>query len=71
VDVTPKLPTPEPNVPFYGHWGLAHHVVRVLRHEEKPIVTREEVLNVIGALEALYRSAAEGREIRLETEVKR
>jgi predicted dehydrogenase len=65
VDVTPKLPAPEPNVPFYGHWKLTSHVARVLRGEEEPIVKRPEVLNVIGALEALYRSAAEGREIRL------
>jgi len=65
VDVTPRVPA-DPDIPFYGHWKEAEHLVRVLRGEEKLIVQREEVLNVIRALEGLYRSAAEGREIRLD-----
>ena len=65
VDVTPRVPA-DPDIPFYGHWRAAAHFVRALRGEEKLIVQREEVLNVMRALEGLYRSAAEGREVRLD-----
>jgi predicted dehydrogenase len=65
VDVTPKVPK-DPDIPFYGHWRETAHLVRILRGEETPIVKREEVLNVMRALEGLYRSAAEGREVRLD-----
>ncbi len=51
------------DVPFYGHWLAAEHIVRVLRGEEEQIVKKEEVLNVMRALDALHRSAAEGREV--------
>ena len=43
------------------------HFVRVVRGEEPPLVKREEALNVMRALEGVYRSAAEGREVRLDT----
>lgn len=62
VDVTPKLPS-EPSIPFYGHWRETEHMVRVIRGQEDLIVKREEVLNVIRALEGLYRSAEQGREV--------
>jgi predicted dehydrogenase len=65
VDVTPHVP-PMPDIPFYGHWKVAAHMVDVLEGKGKPIVKRAEVLNVIRALEALYQSAAEGREIRID-----
>jgi predicted dehydrogenase len=65
VDVTPRVP-PMPDVPFYGHWKVAAHLVRVLDGQEELRVRPAEVLNVIRALEALYQSAAEGREIRLD-----
>jgi predicted dehydrogenase len=65
VDVTPQVP-PMPDIPFYGHWKAAAHMVRVLDGQEELRVQPAEVLNVIRALEALYRSAAEGREIRLD-----
>ena len=64
VDVTPKVPA-DPNIPFFGHWKAAEHFVKVLRGDEELIVRKEEVLNVMGALDALYRSAEEGREIRI------
>jgi predicted dehydrogenase len=64
-DVTPQVP-PMPEIPFYGHWKAAAHLVRVLDGNEELRVQPAEVLNVIRALEALYQSAAEGREIRLE-----
>jgi predicted dehydrogenase len=65
VDVTPKLPA-DPDRPFFAHWPQAEHVIRVIRGEEPPRVRREEALNVVRALEALYRSAAERREVRVE-----
>lgn len=64
VDVTPKVPS-DPEIPFYGHWRQAAHLVRVLQGKEAPLVTREEVLNVMRALDGLYRSAERGREISL------
>jgi predicted dehydrogenase len=64
VDVTPKVPS-GPDIPFYGHWRQAAHLVRVLRGKEAPLVKREEVLNVLRALDGLYRSAEQGSEIRL------
>jgi predicted dehydrogenase len=65
VDITPKLPR-DPDVPFYGHWQQAAHLARVLRGQEPPLVTRDQVLNVIRALDGLYRSAQLGREVWLE-----
>lgn len=62
VDVTPHV-SPDPAVPFFGHWRLAEHVVKVLRGEAEPLVKREEVLNVMRTLDGLYRSASEGREV--------
>ena len=64
VDVTPRVPA-DPDVPFYGHWRETEHFLKVIRGEEELLVKREEVLNVMRALEALYRSAEEGREVRL------
>ena len=55
----------DPDIPFHGHWMAAAHLVRVLRGEEELLVKKEQVLNVINALDGLYRSAAEGAEVRL------
>jgi predicted dehydrogenase len=71
VDITPKVPAPERDHPFYAHWKEVAHFVRVIRGEEELIVRREEVLNATRALEAIYQSAAEGREIRLDGAVAR
>ncbi len=65
VDIAPKIPAPEPNHPFYAHWKEVAHFIRVIRGEEELVVRRAEVLNSVRALEAIYQSAAEGREIRL------
>ena len=65
VDVTPKVPS-EPNIPFYGHWKETEHMIQVIRGQETLCVKREEVLNVIRALEGLYTSAQEGREVRFD-----
>ncbi len=65
VNVTPKVPA-ERDVMFSGHWEEVEHLVRVIRGEEELIVKREEVLNVMRTLDALYQSAAEGREVWIE-----
>ncbi len=65
VDVTPKVPS-EPSIPFYGHWKETEHMIQVIRGQETLCVKREEVLNVIRALEGLYTSAQEGREVRFD-----
>ena len=66
VDVTPKILPPEPNHPFYAHWKEVAHFVRVIKGKEDVCVKKEEALNVIRSLEAIYRSAEEGREVRLD-----
>lgn len=65
VNVNLKVPKDQ-DVPFYGHWLAAEHFVKVLRGQEEQIVKKGEVLNVIKALDALYRSAEEGREVRVD-----
>ena len=61
-DTIPVVP-PDPQVPFQGHWGVTENLVKAVRGEEELVVKRAEVLNVIRALEALYQSAGEGREV--------
>ena len=63
-DTSPNVPA-DPSVPFYGHWKAAAHFVKVLRGDEELLIKKEEVLNVINALDGLYRSAEEGGEVRL------
>lgn len=53
----------DPDAPFHGIWREVEHFVRAVRGEEELLVRRDEVLNVIGALEAIYTSAREGREV--------
>ena len=60
-ETIPKVPA-DPDIPFQGHRKLTRHVVNLISGREKIIVQAEEVINVIGALEALYRSAKSGRE---------
>lgn len=66
VDITPKILPPEPNHPFYAHWHMIAHFVRVIKGTEEICVKKEEALNVMRALEAIYQSAKEGCEIRLD-----
>jgi predicted dehydrogenase len=62
VNITPQVPK-DRDVQFSGHWNETEHFVRVLRGEEELIVKKEEVLNVMKTLDALYKSAEEGREV--------
>ena len=65
VDVTPKVPA-DRAVPFSGHWAAAEHILRVIRGQAAPLIQRAEVLNVMRTLDAIYRSAAEGKEVWIE-----
>jgi predicted dehydrogenase len=62
VDVTPKVPA-DLAVPFSGHWVAAEHVLKVIRGQAAPLIQRAEVLNVMQTLDAICRSAQEGREV--------
>jgi len=53
-------------VDFSGHRGETEHFVSVLRGQAELIVKRDEVLNVMRTLDALYKSAEEGREVWVE-----
>ena len=65
VNVEPRVPR-DLDVDFYGHWLAAAHFVAVLNGEEEQIVAKEEVLNVMRALDALHESAAQAREVRVD-----
>lgn len=66
VDVTPHIPQ-ERQVAFYGHYKECEHFVRVIRGEEKELlVKRAEALNVMRALDAIYKSAEVGHEVPVE-----
>lgn len=67
VNVTPQVPS-DRAVEFSGHWEQTEHFIKVLRGEEELLVKKEEVLNVMKTLDALYQSAEEGREIRVDPE---
>lgn len=64
VNIEARVPAERPEA-FAGHWGETAHFVGVIRGEEELLVKRGEVLNVMRTLDALYQSAAEGREIKV------
>lgn len=64
-NVEPLLPEEEHGW-FTGQRREAEHFIKVIRGQEDLRVRREEVLSVMKTLDALYRSAAEGREVRVE-----
>ena len=63
-DTTPVVP-PDRTVPFAAHYLATAHLARVISGEEELLVKQEEVLNVMRALDGLYLSAVQGREVRL------
>ena len=63
-DTTPVVPGKDEFFAM-GHIREAAHFVRAIRGEEELLVTRDEVLNVIHALEGLYQSAETGKEVQL------
>jgi len=64
VNINPQVPA-DRNVEFSGHWEETQHFVNVINGKEELIVKREEVLNVMRTLDALYQSAKEGKEIQI------
>ena len=63
--MNPRVPR-DLDVPSYGHWLAAEHFVLVLKGEQQQIVKKDEILNVMRALDALHQSAAEGREVSVD-----
>ena len=49
--------------PFFGHFCLVENMLKVLKGESDPIVTKEEILNVTAIIEAAYISAEKKREV--------
>jgi predicted dehydrogenase len=64
-EVQPKV-LPDRDVAFAGHYGLTTNFIRFLRGEEEMLVKQAEVLNVVRAIDALYRSAREGCEVQAD-----
>jgi predicted dehydrogenase len=64
VNINPQVPS-DRSVEFAGHWEETEHFVNVIKGKEELIVKREEVLNVMQTLDALYQSSKEGREIQI------
>ncbi len=61
VDLNPKGPRKEPS-----HHGMnLQHFVDVLQKRAKPIFTPEQGVNMIKILEAMYKSAESGKEVRV------
>ena len=67
VTVEPEVPGGR-NVPFAGHWAETEHLVKVIRGEAELMVKREEVLNVMLALDGLYESADQAREVKVASD---
>lgn len=61
-DTLVRVP-PDPAVPFQGHHRAASQFLRAISGLEAPLVRRDEVLNCMAALDGIYRSASEGREV--------
>ncbi len=61
-EVTPRV-LPDREVNFPGHYGLTANFIRYLRGQEALLIQESEVLNVVRAIEALYLSAAQGKEV--------
>ena len=50
----------------YPHTSRMHHFVNVILGREEPCVTLDQVLSVQRVLDAIYRSAATGREVLIQ-----
>lgn len=68
-DIIEKLCT-QPNLyegeAFSGHFYLMDNLRKVLKGEAEPVVKAEETINVARVLEAMYKSAEQGREVTLD-----
>ena len=62
--VNTRIKIPQgPDVAFAGHYDAVKQFVAVLEGKEEILVKKEQVLNVIRTLDALYASSAAGKEI--------
>jgi predicted dehydrogenase len=61
VDVIPRLGKSQ----WGGHGDNLYHFIDVVRKRAEPIYTPDQGVNMIRILDALYRSAASGKEVRL------
>ena len=62
--VNTKIKIPQgPNVAFFGHYDVTKQFVAALEGREEILVKKEQVLNVIRTLDALYASSEQGREV--------
>ena len=62
VEIVPKV-LADANVPFAGHYELIANLVNAIHGEAELVVKPEETLNVIRAIELLYKSAEQGMEV--------
>ena len=60
------IQSPDAGELTYPHASRMHHFVNVILGREEPCVTLDQVLSVQRVLDAIYRSAATGREVILE-----
>lgn len=65
-DIKPRLfdERPYSGLPFDGHYYIVENLVGALLGEAQLMIHPEETLNVAAVIDAFYRSAAEGREVR-------
>ena len=61
-DITPHVPA-ERAATFPGHWRMMANIVAALQGKEEAVVKPEETLNVIRAIDGLYQSAEQKKEI--------
>ena len=60
------IQSPDAGELTYPHASRMHHFVNVILGREEPCVTLDQVLSVQRVLDAIYRSAATGREVALD-----
>lgn len=65
MDELPVLPNGFKDEPFYGHFCLVDNLYECLMGNAEPFVKPEETINASAILEAAYRSAEKGEEIKL------
>ena len=52
-----------PSVDFYGHYDSSKQLIAVIEGREEIVVKKEQVLNVVRVLDALYASSLQGKEV--------
>ena len=57
-----KIPK-NPSVNFFGHYDSSKQLIAVIEGREEIVVKKEQVLNVVRVLDALYKSSMQGKEV--------